>query len=582
MIQGLTKELLRFFTREKEERPNKMNVRHYKARSNNIIKEKKINNEETKDNATKQIEHVKNIPYERTETIAYDSNNENSKIETNQKVWNNEDGNLSTHKTSYDLEKKKTYNDDMWNSYERLPTTQFFNNSIENSNLNNSIDYDSYNKQDTNAYDTQFFDKKKSEIELNANIKSDQALVNDGIKKGITHTHNNVKAIQNDLHLTKKNKNPISPDNESKCNKMHIGIDKNYNEDPKKMKIFNNLNSLTESINDIQKGPKTSNDETNEANVKKIIKPNDKPVTEVNKSTCDGVTILFKGDRRFFNFNIPQNEMIEKNDIEIMEFISEGSFGAIYKAMWNNQIIALKKFNPSMTLEGMRSIAREINAYRSISHKYIVKYYGVCIDSDFIGIILEYFHKGNVFDTLHKGGFNLSYEMRLRICTQLAEAMKYLHEEKKLVHRDLKTSNILFDNEYNIKVCDFGKTMKLSDNGTVILEDNGGSLGYMAPECFIEGNAITEKSDMWGLSCCFIEIFSNQVPFQNIKEKEDIVVEILVNKKKPNIPTWFNPEFTKILKRSFSTNPSKRPSCQEYLNLMLKYAPKTDAKHYEI
>ncbi|VTZ69766.1 protein kinase, putative [Plasmodium chabaudi chabaudi] len=542
-----------------------MNVRHYKSRSSNIIKAKKKNKEVTKDNATKQIEHVKNVPYERTETIAYDPNNENNKIKTNQKIWNNEDANPSTHKASYDLEKKKTYNDDMWNSYERLPTTQFFNNSIESSNLNNSIDYDSYNKQDTNVYNTQIFDKKKSEIDLNTNIKNDQTLVKDGVKKGITHTCNNVKATPNDFHLIKKNKNPISPDNESKCNKMCIGIDQNYNENDKKMKIVTNLNSLTESTN-----------------AKEIIKPNDKPVTEVNKSTCDGVTILFKGDRRFFNFNIPQNEIIEKNDIEIMEFISEGSFGAIYKAMWNNQIIAIKKFNPSMTLEGMRSIAREINAYRSISHKYIVKYYGVCIDSDFIGIILEYFNKGNVFDTLHKGGFNLSYEMRLRICTQLAEAMKYLHEDKKLVHRDLKTSNILFDNEYNIKVCDFGKTMKLSDNGKVILEDNGGSLGYMAPECFIEGNAITEKSDMWGLSCCFIEIFSNQVPFQNIKEKEDIVVEILVNKKKPNIPTWFNPEFTEILKRSFSTNPSKRPSCQEFLNLMLKYAPKTGAKHHEI
>ncbi|SCM23205.1 protein kinase, putative [Plasmodium chabaudi adami] len=542
-----------------------MNVRHYKSRSSNIIKAKKKNKEVAKDNATKQIEHVKNVPYERTETIAYDPNNENNKIKTNQKIWNNEDGNPSTHKASYDLEKKKTYNDDMWNSYERLPTTQFFNNSIESSNLNNSIDYNSYNKQDTNVYNTQIFDKKKSEINLNTNTKNDQALVKDGIKKGITHTYNNVKATPNDFHLIKKNKNPVSPDNESKCNKMCIGIDQNYNENDKKMKIVTNLNSLTES-----------------PNAKEIIKPNDKPVTEVNKSTCDGVTILFKGDRRFFNFNIPQNEIIEKNDIEIMEFISEGSFGAIYKAMWNNQIIAIKKFNPSMTLEGMRSIAREINAYRSISHKYIVKYYGVCIDSDFIGIILEYFNKGNVFDTLHKGGFNLSYEMRLRICTQLAEAMKYLHEDKKLVHRDLKTSNILFDNEYNIKVCDFGKTMKLSDNGKVILEDNGGSLGYMAPECFIEGNAITEKSDMWGLSCCFIEIFSNQVPFQNIKEKEDIVVEILVNKKKPNIPTWFNPEFTEILKRSFSTNPSKRPSCQEYLNLMLKYAPKTGVKHHEI
>lgn len=567
-----------------------MNVRQYKISNNNIIKEKKINKQETKDNVTNQIEQVKNIPYERTETIAYDSNNENSKIQTNKKIWNNEDGDSSIHRTNYGLEKKKTYNDDIWNSYERLPTTHFLNNSIEDSNLNNNIDYDSYNKQDTNVYNTTFFDKTKSEIYLNTN--GNQTLTNDGIEKKTVHTCNNVKDTKNNLNLINqnknKNKNPILTDKESKCNKMPIRNDQNNyekvstqnkNDHIKKMKIFNNLNSITKPISNIQKGPESRNDKSNESNVKKIIKPYDKPTTEVNKPICNGVTIFFKGDRRFFNFNIPQNEMIEKKDLEIMEFISEGSFGAIYKAMWNNQIIALKKFNTSMTLEGMRSIAREINAYRSISHKYIVKYYGVCIDSDFIGIILEYFSKGKIFDTLHKGGFNLTYELRLRMCTQLAEVMNYLHEDKKLVHRDLKTSNILFDDEYNIKVCDFGKTMKLSDNGTVILEDNGGSIGYMAPECFIEGNAITEKSDMWGLSCCFIEIFSNQVPFQNIKEKENIVVEILVNKKKPNIPTWFNPEFTEIIKRSFSTNPSKRPSCKEYLNLLLKYSPKTNAKH---
>ncbi|SBT75253.1 protein kinase, putative [Plasmodium ovale] len=295
----------------------------------------------------------------------------------------------------------------------------------------------------------------------------------------------------------------------------------------------------------------------------------------------EGVSIFFKDDRRFFNFDIPSRELIERKSIQIIELVSEGSFGTVYKAMWNDQIIAVKKFHTHMSLEGMRSIAREINTYRTVSHQFIVKYYGVCIDESFIGIALEYFSNGNIFDTLHNSQTNLSYEMRLNMCIQLADVTKYLHDEKKLIHRDLKTSNLLLDDEFNLKICDFGKTMKMRKDGKIVLEDNGGSPRYMAPECFIEDNTINEKSDVWGLACCFIEIFGNQIPFQHVKHKEDVVIEILVNKKKPNIPHWFHPEFIRMLERSFSRDPSERPSCEEFLKLFLKYLPQNRRKHQE-
>ncbi|KAI4841320.1 protein kinase [Plasmodium brasilianum] len=285
-----------------------------------------------------------------------------------------------------------------------------------------------------------------------------------------------------------------------------------------------------------------------------------------------GVSIFFKDDRRFFNFDIPASEIIDRKNIEIMELISEGSFGTVYKASWNNKIVALKKSNIQMSLEGMRSVVREINTYRSISHDYVVQYYGVCIDESFIGIILEYIRNGNVFDLLYNSTSILSYENQLKMATQLVDVIKYLHEEKKLIHRDLKTSNVLFDDEFNIKICDFGKTRKLDKDGKVILEDNGGSPRYMAPECFIEDNTINEKSDIWGLACCLIEIFARQIPFQHIKQKEDVVIEILVNKKKPNIPNWFHPELTSMLERSFCTDPDKRPSCKEYSQLFQKFS----------
>ncbi|ANQ05767.1 Protein kinase [Plasmodium coatneyi] len=300
------------------------------------------------------------------------------------------------------------------------------------------------------------------------------------------------------------------------------------------------------------------------------------PPVEAYPAKCttseeDAVRIFFKGDRRFFNFDLPASEIIERKSFEILEMISEGSFGTVYKALWQKKIVAVKKSHIHMSLEGMRSIVREVNTYRSVSHDNIVKYYGVCIDESFIGIVLEYVPRGNVFDMLYNGTLVVPYEVRLHMAVQLVQVVKYLHSVKRFVHRDLKTSNFLFDEEYNLKICDFGKTRKLNTDGKIILEDNGGSPRYMAPECFIEGNSINEKSDIWGLACCLIEIFANQIPFQHIKHKEDVVVEILVNKKKPNVPNCFHPKLHKLLERSFCTDPEERPSCEEYLQLLLEY-----------
>ncbi|CAA9986256.1 protein kinase, putative [Plasmodium knowlesi strain H] len=304
---------------------------------------------------------------------------------------------------------------------------------------------------------------------------------------------------------------------------------------------------------------------------KGILPPVETQLAKCTASKEEAVSIFFKGDRRFFNFDLPSNEIIERKSFEIIEMISEGSFGTVYKALWQNKIVAVKKSHIQMSLEGMRSIVREVNTYRSVSHENIVKYYGVCIDEGFIGIILEYIPRGNVFDMLYNGTLIVPYEVRLHMAVQLVEVVKYLHADKRLVHRDLKTSNFLFDEQYNLKICDFGKTRKLNTDGKVILEDNGGSPRYMAPECFIEGNSINEKSDIWGLACCLIEIFANQIPFQHIKHKEDVVVEILVNKKKPNVPNCFHPKLHKLLERSFCIDPEERPSCEEYLQLLLEY-----------
>ncbi|KAL8449716.1 hypothetical protein Emed_002971 [Eimeria media] len=223
---------------------------------------------------------------------------------------------------------------------------------------------------------------------------------------------------------------------------------------------------------------------------------------------------------RFFVFNIPDSEIIRSRDFQLTSCISQGSFGTVYRAKWKGNTVAVKQAHGKMTLEAMRSVAREVNSYRMIEHPFIVKYYGVCLEHNFVALVTEYLNGGNIFDILYENKVNISAAIRLKMCRQLLEAVHFLHMEKRLVHRDLKTANLVVDAQYNIRLCDFGKTRSLEQHGKLRLEDNGGSPRYMAPECFVEGNFVDQKVDIWGLACCLIEILGGPIPFEDIHSNE--------------------------------------------------------------
>ncbi|CDJ28761.1 Tyrosine kinase-like (TKL) protein, putative [Eimeria mitis] len=276
---------------------------------------------------------------------------------------------------------------------------------------------------------------------------------------------------------------------------------------------------------------------------------------------------------RYFVFNIPENEMINSADFTLKSCISQGSFGTVYKAVWKGEVVAIKQAHGKMTLEAMRSVAREINSYRMIQHPFIVRYYGVCIDQNFVGLVTEYLDGGNIFDILYENKANIPADIRLRMCRQLIEAVHFLHTEKRLVHRDLKTANLVVDREYNIRLCDFGKTRSLEQHGKLKLEDNGGSPRYMAPECFVEGNYVDEKLDIWGLACCLIEILGGPIPFEDIHSNEGVIHALLYNRRKPTVPGWFHPLARSTLDNCFAWNPCERPDTLYIKDVFSKLTP---------
>lgn len=144
-----------------------------------------------------------------------------------------------------------------------------------------------------------------------------------------------------------------------------------------------------------------------------------------------------------------------------------------------------------MTVEQLKSLEREINTCRALSHPNIVKYIGCSLEQPNLALVLEYVPGANLFDLLYVQRVVYDAQTRLHIARQLSDTIAYLHSCNPLViHRDLKTQNVILTPDNSIKLVDFGKTKPMQRESLCLDEDNGGSPRYMAPECYVQNGMI--------------------------------------------------------------------------------------------
>jgi len=256
------------------------------------------------------------------------------------------------------------------------------------------------------------------------------------------------------------------------------------------------------------------------------------------------------------------SEIIRWDDLELIQPISTGSFGEVFLARHQGQEVSVKRcllgHNGSMTKEQLLNMEREINTYRTLNHPAIVKYIGCVLEHPNLAIVTEYVPNGNLFDLLYMHRMNLPAAIRLKIGRTVTRAIQYMHScDPVVIHRDLKTQNLVLDAEYNVKLCDFGKTQALWREYLPCDQDTGGSPRYMAPECFMQG-IITEKVDIWSLGCCLVEVLGGPLPYEDVPQMAQVLNIMLVERRPPMVPTWFSPIVKPMLANCFEFDQSLR------------------------
>ncbi|KAH9604139.1 hypothetical protein KSS87_010479 [Heliosperma pusillum] len=196
--------------------------------------------------------------------------------------------------------------------------------------------------------------------------------------------------------------------------------------------------------------------------------------------------------------------------------IGEGGYGIVYSGILvDNTNVAVKNLLNNRG-QAEKEFKVEVEAIGRVRHKNLVRLLGYCVEGAYRMLVYEYVDNGNLDQWLHGDVGEVSpltWDIRMNIILGTAKGLAYLHEglEPKVVHRDIKSSNILLDRHWNAKVSDFGLAKLLNSETSYVTTRVMGTFGYVAPEYACTG-MLTEKSDVYGFGILIMELISGRTP----------------------------------------------------------------------
>ncbi|RAL47427.1 unnamed protein product [Cuscuta campestris] len=251
-------------------------------------------------------------------------------------------------------------------------------------------------------------------------------------------------------------------------------------------------------------------------------------------------------------------------DLTIGEHIGQGSCGNVYHALWYGSDVAVKVFSKQEYSDDVIfSFRQEVSLMKRLRHPNILLFMGAVTSPQRLCIVTEFLPRGSLFRLLQRNISRLDWKRRVHMALDIARGMNYLHHlNPPLIHRDLKSSNLLVDKNWTVKVGDFGLS-RLKLETYLTTKTGKGTPQWMAPEV-LRNEPSDEKADVYSFGVILWELATEKIPWDNLNTMQVIGAVGFMNQRL-DIPNDVDPQWASIIESCWHSEAQCRPSFQELM-----------------
>ncbi|PRP78173.1 hypothetical protein PROFUN_11303 [Planoprotostelium fungivorum] len=284
---------------------------------------------------------------------------------------------------------------------------------------------------------------------------------------------------------------------------------------------------------------------------------------------------LTQTDKDFAVPDIGSQWIINPSELSFVEKIGSGASSKVYRAVYRGEDVAVKILkNYEQNL--VEDFVKEFNIISSIRSPYVIYFYGVILNPS-ISIVMQYFPRKSLNHVMRENFF-MGWDLFFRFAKETGQCINCLHSWKpQIVHRDLKSLNLLVDESGNVRICDFGLSRYTTTEGNTLGKLRG-TFAFCAPELYF-GKLYTSAADIYSYSIILWELLYRTIngvysrpyaEFPQIQQEMQIIIQVSKKNLRPTIPLGCPEQLSQLIERMWSAVPEERPTCPEIISTLKK------------
>ncbi|CAI5741863.1 unnamed protein product [Hyaloperonospora brassicae] len=256
---------------------------------------------------------------------------------------------------------------------------------------------------------------------------------------------------------------------------------------------------------------------------------------------------------------------LDFEELQVDEMIGQGAFGTVHRAKWRGTVVAVKILVCQyMTTDILEEFEAEVQIMSILRHPNICLLMGACLEPPTRCLVIEYLPRGSLWNVIRQDVV-IDVGKQYGFARDTALGMNYLHSfQPPILHRDLKSPNLLIDSSYALKISDFGLARVRARFQT--MTGNCGTTQWMAPEV-LAAEKYTEKADVFSYGVVVWETVTRQCPYEGLTQIQ-AALGVLNNNLRPTVPEQCPPLFKQLMTLCWASAPEQRPSFETVLEIL--------------